>query len=698
MTFQPNPGDGIVVNGRAYTVGQHPAAPGVAYAQAGRQGIVYQLIPVDGELHEAKALKVFFPKFRIPAMVYQSEHMGSYREIPGLQVSSREVLTPERNGDLIAEYPDLLYAVIMPWIHGCTWFDVISDQRNLGRSESLMLAKALAAIGSSMEQRGLAHCDLSAPNVMLPFFSEVKLPEGTAAVELVDVEQMYSPKMDRPDVLLAGSPGYAAHRTVHSGLWSAYADRFAGAVIIAEMLGWSDSAIVNRAWGESYFDQHEMQTPCERYFLLKKSLGQRWGARISDLFGRAWDSQDLSSCPTFGEWLIALSTLSEEEVVEEIPAASAAAAAANASDEGEAAPERSKEVPAEVIASLGIEPGTREVNDNVVGRLFHQARDLEKAGNLSGALEIFRSAYHFVKKDSPLEVELAAAIQGLEEQLRPVEETSNKGFKALLLSRKFMISSAAALVILAGSAITVNQILAEKAESRQMDAERLAEQQAQQEQEAIRKQEEEARRQQEEAAKKEEEAKIAEAERLKEEEAKKSAEAEQARKEQEKADLQAKYDKQAKYDAYLASVEEKKKKQELQEKYDNQAKYEAYLAQQEENKKKAAQDEAAAKAAAQAAAEAEANRKAQARAAQQAQAAQLQKQRSQNVVELVALYNKAYNAQVAGNKDRARNAAHEFINLYNKDQSYYKTVGKMSSRRNNLQKFISDDSHWIPKL
>ncbi|WP_145037674.1 hypothetical protein [Paenibacillus sp. Y412MC10] len=695
MTFQPNPGDGIVVNGTAYTVGQHPAAPGVAYAQAGRQGIVYQLIPVNGELHEAKALKVFFPKFRIPAMVYQSEHMGNYREIPGLQVSSREVLTPERNGDLIAEYPDLLYAVIMPWIHGCTWFDVISDQRNLGRSESLMLAKALAAIGSSMEQRGLAHCDLSAPNVMLPFFSEVKLPEGAAAVELVDVEQMYSPKMDRPDVLLAGSPGYAAHRTVHSGLWSAYADRFAGAVIIAEMLGWSDPAIVNRAWGESYFDQHEMQTPCERYFLLKKSLGQRWGTRISDLFGRAWDSQDLSSCPTFGEWLIALSSVSEEEVVEEAPAAAAtAAAAAQDDDSDESGSERSREVPADIMASLGIEPGTREVNDNVVGRLFHQARDLEKAGNLSGALEIFRSAYHFVKKDSPLEVELAAAIQGLEEQLRPAEESSNKGIKALLSSRKFMLSTAAAIVILAGSAITVNQILAEKAESRQIDAQRLAEQQAKEKEEAARKQEEEARKQQEEAAKKEAEAKKAEEERLKAEEAKKAEEAELARKEQEKSELQAKYEKQAKYEAYLASLEEKKKKQALQEKYDNQAKYEAYLAQLEEKKKRQAQEEAAAKAAA----KAEAERQARARAAQQAQAAQLQKQRSQNVVELVALYNKAYNAQVAGNKDRAKNAAREFIALYNKDKSYYKTVGKMSSRLNNLQQFISDDSHWIPKL
>lgn len=692
MTFQPNPGDGIVINGKSYTVGQHPAAPGVAYAQAGRQGIVYQLIPVDGQLHEAKALKVFFPKFRIPAMVYQSEHMGNYREIPGLQVSSREVLTPERNGDLIAEYPDLLYAVIMPWIHGCTWFDVISDQRNLGRSESLMLAKALAAIGSSMEQRGLAHCDLSAPNVMLPFFSEVKLPEGAAAVELVDVEQMYSPKMDRPDVLLAGSPGYAAHRTVHSGLWSAYADRFAGAVIIAEMLGWSDPAIVNRAWGESYFDQHEMQTPCERYFLLKKSLGQRWDAKISDLFSRAWDSQDLSSCPTFGEWLIALSSLSEEEVViEEAPAINSSEPQANESVHSRE--ELAEEAKADMLGAFGLEPASREVNDNVVGRLFNQARDLEKAGNLSGALEIFRSAYHFVKKDSPLEVELAAAIQGLEEQLRPDDDSSSKGIKALLLSRKFMFSAAAAIMILAGSAITVNQILAEKAESRQLDAQRLAEEQAQE----ARRIEEAQRKQQEEAARKEAEAKKAEEERLQAEAAKKAEEAELARKEQEKAELQAKYEKQAKYEAYLATLEEKKKKQALQEKYDNQAKYEAYLAQQEEKKKRAAQEAEAARVAA---AKAEAERKAQekAKAAEQARAAKIQQQRSQNVIELVALYNKAYNSQVAGNKDRAVNAAREFLALYNKDQAYYKTVGKMSSRRNNLQHFISDNNHWIPKL
>lgn len=692
MTFQPNPGDEIIINGTAYTVGQHPAAPGLAYAQAGRQGIVYQLLPVNGEMHEAKALKVFFPKFRIPAMVYQSEHMANYRHIPGLQVCSRDVLTPERNGDLIADYPDLLYAVVMPWIHGVTWFDVISDQRTLSRGESLMLAKALAAIGSSMEQRGLAHCDLSAPNVMLPFFSEMKLPEGSAAVELVDVEQIYSPKMDRPDVLLAGSPGYAAHRTVHSGLWSAYADRFAGAVIIAEMLGWSDQAIVAKAWGESYFDQHEMQSPCERYFLLKKSLGQRWGTGISDLFNRAWDSQDLSSCPTFGEWLVVLSTLSVEEVVEEILEDTAVGILTAAGTDGAELP-KPIDSPVPDNESLGIIPGNREVNDNVVGRLFHQARDLESAGNLQGALEIFRSAYHFVKKDSPLEVELAAAIQGLEQQLYP-PDPGKQGWQVLISSKKFMISTAAAVAILAGSAITVNSILADKAESRQQEEARLAAaKEAKLADEARKQQEAEEKKKAEEArllekSKQEEERKLAEAAALEAEKAKKAKQA------AEKAKLEEKYEKQAKYEAYLAQVEENKKKQLLQEKYDKQAQNEAYLAEQEEKKKRQATADAAAEAAA---AKKEEARRAQAKAAA-AKAEQLKKQRAQDVVELIATYNKAYNAQVAGNKDRAKNFARDFASMYQKDADYYNTVGKMRTRLNNINLFLDDSNFWMPNL
>lgn len=683
MSFQPNPGETIHINGKAYTVGQHPAAPGLAYAQAGRQGIVYQLIPVEGGPQEAKALKVFFPKFRIPAMVYQSETMEIYSESPGLQVCNRDVLTPERNGEIIAEHPDLLYAVLMPWVYGLTWFDVIADQRQLKRTESLSLAKALAGIGSGMEQRGLAHCDLSAPNVMLPFFSEVDLPEKSSAVELVDVEQMYSPKMDRPDVLLTGSPGYAAHRTVQSGLWSAYADRFAGAIILAEMLGWCDPQVVGKAWGESYFDQHEMQNPCERYFVLKKSLSQNWGAKVADLFGRAWESQDVSSCPTFGEWLVTLSSINEEQLMQrEIEIA---ADPTGEEDMLPAAPQAAAEVAAAVSSASKAEPPfpapSPEVNgkvqgpdSGVVNRLFNQAREMEQKGDLKGALEVYRSAHHFVPAGSPMQVELEAAIQGLEDQLNPKPQAEEKGRVPIYRNRKWMAIGIAAIILIGGSGFTVNQILADRAENRQKEAaasEALAKQQAEAKQRAEamlaeQKQQEEAKRK-----------------KALEEQKRKQAEeaAALAKQTAEKQKLQEQYDKQAKYEAYLAQQKLSQQKKEaerkrLQDMYDKQAKYEAY---QKQLKIQQAKEEAARKEAA-------------------ARARALQQKRSKQVVSLIAYYNQAYNAQKGGNVAKAREYARSFANLYEQDARYFRTVGKTSTRANGIYKFLANKNYLLPNI
>lgn len=670
MSFQPNPGDMIRINGKMYSVGQHPAAPGLAYAQAGRQGIVYQLIPVEGGPQEAKALKVFFPKFRIPAMVYQSETMEIYSESPGLQVCSRDVLTPERNGEIIAEHPDLLYAVLMPWVYGFTWFDIIADQRQLKRTESLSLAKALSGIASGMEQRGLAHCDLSAPNVMLPFFSEVDLPDKSSAVELVDVEQMYSPKMDRPDVLLTGSPGYAAHRTVQSGLWSAYADRFAGAIILAEMLGWCDPQVVGKAWGESYFDQHEMQNPCERYFVLKKSLEHNWGTKVAELFGRAWESQDVSSCPTFGEWLVILSSINEEQLLQDeieiaavpniqveesfIPSQVASDAAAGS------VPERRES------GAVLVESNRTGQDSGVVNRLFLQAREMEGKGNLKGALEVYRSAHHFVPSGSPMQVELEAAIQGIEELLNPKQEEET-GKLPFYRSRKWIGTAIAALILIGGSGFTVNQILADRTENRQKEAaatEALAKQQ--EDRWAERKKQED-----------EKLLKAAEAEqKLKQEE-----EIKLAQQKLEKQKLQEQYDKQAKYEAYLAQqkqIQEKKnaEKQQLQQMYDKQAKYEVY---QKQLKIQQAKEETARKEAA-------------------AKAKRLQQKRSSQVVQLIASYNQAYNAQKGGNTAKAREYAKSFVNLYEKDAAYFKTVGKTSTRANGIYKFLANAGYQLPNV
>ncbi|WP_025685034.1 membrane protein [Paenibacillus maysiensis] len=674
MSFQPNPGDELIINGIAYVIGRHPVAPGLAYAQAGRQGIVYQLNAKSGAPHEAKALKVFFPKFRIPAMVYQSEHMEAYGDIPGLQVCKRDVLTPERNGSLIAEQPDLLYAVLMPWIHGTTWFDCLTAQQQLEASDSLALARALAGIGSAMEQKGLAHCDLSAPNVMLPFFSEVELPEGTSAVELVDVEQMYSTKMDRPDALLAGSPGYAAHRTVHSGLWSAYADRFAGAVIIGEMLGWSDRVVVDKAWGESYFDQHEMQTPCERYYILRKSLEARWGSKVVELFSRAWDSQDLSSCPTFGEWLVVLNALTEQEIPVEVemvePEATEAAALATG-ESGKAASSLVAPLQAEqdaILNQAAREQGERGVTD----KLFRQARELEKQNKPAAALEVYRSLYHFVEDGSPLHVEVSAAIMGLEEQLNPKPPEQPEKSAAWYRSKKFIVTTAAAVVLLAVGIPAVN-ILADQSNQRQIEAAKqeeaakaaeakLAAEQAASQKALTEKQRQEARQQ-----------------------AKQQALAAQKQQEEQKKQ-QALVAQQVKYEAYLAQKEQNKQaaaKLAKQKAYDQQAKYETYLAWKKNQAARAAQEEAARKAAAE---------------AEQKQKASIHASNKQNVLQLISLYNKAYASQEGGSTAKAKGFANRFRALYESNSSYYRSVGEVGYRASSIYNFLSDTNFRLPKI
>ncbi|WP_028533177.1 membrane protein [Paenibacillus sp. UNC217MF] len=678
MSFQPQSGDTIIIQDIEYRFGEHPAAPGLVYAQAGRQGVIYQLLPTRGDAVEAKALKVFHPKYRIPAMVYQSELLDTYSELPGLSVCSRNVLTPEKNGGLIQKSTDLLYAVVMPWIHGPTWLDIVAEHNRLTRQDSLQIAKSLARVCSGMEQRGLAHCDLSAPNVMLPFFSEVKQSSKASSIELVDVEQLYSPKMDRPDVLFSGSPGYAAHRALLTGMWSAYADRFAGSILLAEMLGWSSQQIVDKAWGESYFDQREMQTSCERYEGLKHVLTERYGGKVSDLFSRAWESQDLSSCPTFGEWLIVLNGVAEEEQIvidvkqQNAPEGTQAIHEQRSEDkaidkEAEGYTENSAVQPDAV--SVPLIPARADVDPDVVNRLFRQARELEEQNQLQSALEVYRSAHHFVEKESPMHIELAAAIQDLEQKLARVADQMPRSKVKLGKRAIAIISVASALLLLGCGAFVVNQMnedaVKKAAEERALlDAKtqqlKAEEERKQEEAKRVREEEqlkEEARKQEEQQRKEDEQKRIEEQQRIKKLEEQKKKDAERKR-------LQAQYDQQEQYEKY---VEWKKKR-------DEQLKIEQ-AREQERKRLEAAQ------------------------AAQAAEkAAQLKKVRNRDVVLLIASYNKAYNALSRNNMKNASKYALEFTERYEKDPDYFKNVGKVGTRAGHIYKFLNDTSYQLPDI
>lgn len=374
MTFRPNTNDTLQIGQTTYRVAEHPAAPGMPYGQEGRQGVVYQLLADDGAMW---GLKVFKARFRSPALVTLADRLASFADIPGMQVCRRTVLTPRRHPDLLRQHGDLMYAVLMPWVAGPTWMDVLLDQRDLTPEQSLVLARALADLLATLEERGLAHCDLSAPNVLLPAL----LPDRAAVpVALVDVEQMFGPGLDRPGSLPGGSAGYA-HKTAPAGLWSHHADRFAGAVLLAEMLVWCDAQARAASSDESYFDPTELQQPCARYDTLRRLLGQYWGQATAQLFERAWRSESLEECPTFGEWLVTM-------------------------------PAQAGQAPVVVMDEQAVAEPTSA--NPTVQALLGLAHDLRVQGNAAGALVSYRRALALLPQNSGLAQEIGLLIQDLE--------------------------------------------------------------------------------------------------------------------------------------------------------------------------------------------------------------------------------------------------------------------------------------------
>jgi hypothetical protein len=381
VAFLPDAKQELHIESVAYWIAEHPAAPGLPYGQEGRQAVVFQLAAQDGD---AQALKVFKPRYRLPALVGQAAKIAPLADLPGLQVCRRTVLSARRNRDLLRQHPDLTYAVLMPWVQGPTWMEVMIEKRELTPEQSLELARSLAEILATMEEHGLAHCDLSGPNVLLPSLVASAVPNYGSSIQLVDVEQLYSSDLKRPELLPGGSPGYA-HKTAPDGLWGSTADRFAGAVLLGEMLGWCDERAREAAWGENYFEPQEMQRESERYQTLVATLQERWGNDVVQLFERAWRSEVLADCATFGEWLV---TLPEEVPVVETTQVD--------------------------VPPKGMGAGQPSADEGTITVLLDLGRRLEEQDNVAGALEVYRQAQALASVGSGLAEELALIVRDME--------------------------------------------------------------------------------------------------------------------------------------------------------------------------------------------------------------------------------------------------------------------------------------------
>jgi hypothetical protein len=291
----------IVIGGVTYRVAEHPALAGIPYIQRGGRGFVIQLIAPNAD---RMALKYFKLKYRVPDLVKVAEALRQFADLKGLRAAQRTVFTQRTHAELIAKYPALDYGMLMPWLPGVTWYDVINTRMALSVGEGVRLARNTAAILARLEARQVAHCDIAGANVLVE--------RKSGQVELVDIEEMYAPNMPTPVELPIGQEGYQHTASRQGGQWCAEGDRFGAAILIAEMLGWTHPKVRQFSADEHYFAAAEMQDPTStRYKLLYEVLTERFSPQLAELLRAAWHSRTLAECPPLAEWHQALETLSE---------------------------------------------------------------------------------------------------------------------------------------------------------------------------------------------------------------------------------------------------------------------------------------------------------------------------------------------------------------------------------------------------
>ena len=287
----PSRENSILVQGTEYHFVPLPSHPELNYCEVGRKAKVYKVTSSENRYF---ALKVFFPTFRDSQIITVSKILNLYKDLPGLDVVERFVITAENSPDIVKEYPEYEFAVLMPWINKEAWTTSLLEKRNHSFEILLGATNALCQILYGLEVRQLAHSDLSGRNLLIDFKDR--------SISLVSLENMFGQRFPRPRFVPSGTPGYAHPIPTKNGQWCLEGDRFSTAVLIVEILLSSDSDVREASFGDSFFSQDEIGKKCERFSLVSSKL-QVIHPQLSNLFSKAWFSRTLKSCPSIETWM-----------------------------------------------------------------------------------------------------------------------------------------------------------------------------------------------------------------------------------------------------------------------------------------------------------------------------------------------------------------------------------------------------------
>ncbi len=292
MTFSPRLEETLLIAGSPWRLPPHPSAPHLPWSRTGSTSTVFRLD--SASLSTSMALKVFDVSWRSPQHRVRAEALAHFATLDGLQTARRRVLT-----DTDTSHADLVGALFMTWVDGYNWSDVVRARSELNIEQVLHLARELTRTMSGLEQRGLAHCNLSGNAVMITRLAP--------SIQLVDLEHLYAPGLPPPHPASQGTPTRvrtAGDRT----LWQPQADRFAGAILLSEILGFCDASVRRAAAETTYFEAEELLCgpTCERYNLLLGVLRNLYGERLARLFEHAWHNDSPATGPSFDDWLSAI--------------------------------------------------------------------------------------------------------------------------------------------------------------------------------------------------------------------------------------------------------------------------------------------------------------------------------------------------------------------------------------------------------
>lgn len=310
------PGDIITIASKGYQVQQDSLLIGFPYYEDGGDGGVLKLQEVGST--RFYALKLFLPEKQSVRHVEHAKNLEALKihEISGLSTARRLVLEPSTHSDVISNHKAMKYAVLMPWVNGYTWREVLFNAKNNNdisptKKDSFTVAHRLATTLATLEAKGIAHCDICSNNVIVNY--------DNLHVELIDIDDMFGPGFTRAKGFRGGQKGYT-HKTVAFSLngyqWCREADRFSGAVLIAEILGWYNADFRALSAEESFFPRNDdLHQDSERLELLLSVLREQGTSKLTRLFLLAWRSETLKNCPKLSTWKDALEEIADQNGV-----------------------------------------------------------------------------------------------------------------------------------------------------------------------------------------------------------------------------------------------------------------------------------------------------------------------------------------------------------------------------------------------